>query len=248
VSFLREEYYGVKTAPSTISPCMSSHHLSLHNNHTVYLCYQSRITEITMTSRLSIALLAICNILCVGAWTVTRDIPRQFAPINRREALIGGTAVLGGVTLFSKEAAAGSDLTAFQDGTRGIKYLILKEGDGDKPARGQKVDMKYTLWTGGFGKDGGTKVDSNTGPLGRPFSTLVGVGQVIKGWDLTLLDMKLGEVRRIVVPSDLGYGDKGAGGAIPPKATLYFELEITGIDEMKEFNDTQRKWLEDNPL
>jgi peptidylprolyl isomerase len=219
---------------------------------TVHLWYQSRTIEITMTSRLSIALLAICNALCVGAWTVTRDSPpRLCAPINRREALIGGTVVLGGVTLFSDKATAGgslSDLSAFQEGTRGIKYLILKEGEGDKPVRAQKVYTKYTLWTGGFGKDGGKKVDSNTGALGRPFSAIVGVGQVIKGWDLTLLDMKLGEVRRIVVPSDLGYGDKGAGGAIPPKATLYFEVEITGIDEMTEFNDTQRKWLEDNPL
>jgi hypothetical protein len=205
-----------------------------------------------MTSRLSIALLAICNLLYVGAWTVTRDSPRLFAaPINRREALISGTVVLGGFTLFSNEATAGGssyDVSSFQEGTRGIKYKILKEGDGDKPVRGQKVDMKYTLWTGGFGKDGGTKVDSNTGPLGRPFSTIVGVGQVIKGWDLTLLDMKGGEVRRIVVPSDLGYGEKGAGGAIPPKATLYFEVEMAGMYEMKEFNEQQRKWLEDNPL
>jgi hypothetical protein len=202
-----------------------------------------------MTWRLSIALLAMCNILCVGAWTVTTDSsPRLFVPINRREALIGGTIVVGGVTLFSNEATAGSDLTTFQEGTRGIKYSILKEGDGDKPSRGQKVDMKYTLWTGGFGKDGGTKVDGNTGPLGRPFSTLVGVGQVIKGWDLTLLDMKAGEVRRIVVPSDLGYGDKGAGGAIPPKATLYFEMELAGMYELKDFNEAQRKWFEDNPL
>jgi peptidylprolyl isomerase len=153
--------------------------------------------------------------------------------------------------LFSNEATAGgslSDLSTFQDGPGGIKYLILKEGEGDKPVRTQKVYAKYTLWTGGFGEDGGKQVDSNTGFLGRPFSAIVGVGQVIKGWDLTLVDMKLGEVRRIIVPSDLAYGDKGAGGAIPPKATLYFEVEMTEMDKAIEPNEKQRKWLEDHPM
>ena len=146
-------------------------------------------------------------------------------------------------------ALAESDLSDFQDGPRGIKYKILREGEGgESPVRGQKIEAKYTLWTGAFGEDGGKQVDSNTGFLGRPFSTYVGVGNVIKGWDLTLLEMKLGEQRRIVVPSDLGYGDKGAGGSIPPKATLYFELEVTKIDPMPSLNDVQKKWLEEHPL
>ena len=144
--------------------------------------------------------------------------------------------------------AVESDLSKFQDGPRGLKYQILKEGEGGSPVRGQKIEAKYTLWTGSFGEDGGKQVDSNTGFLGRPFGVNVGVGNVIKGWDLTLLDMKVGEIRRIVVPSDLGYGDRGAGGAIPPKATLYFELEMTKMDNMIELNDQQKQWLQDHPL
>ena len=141
-----------------------------------------------------------------------------------------------------------SDLTGFSNGPRGLRYKIIQPGEGDPPVRAQQIKAKYTLWTEGFGEDGGKQVDSNTGFLGRPLSVIVGVGRVIKGWDLTLLDMRPGEIRRIVVPSDLGYGDRGFGGAIPPKATLYFEVEITDVDPMVNLNDQQKKWLEDNPL
>ncbi|KAL3908700.1 MAG: hypothetical protein SGARI_002945 [Bacillariaceae sp.] len=141
-----------------------------------------------------------------------------------------------------------SNLSGYSDGPRGLRYKIIQQGEGDAPLRAQQIKAKYTLWTGGFGEDGGKQVDSNTGFLGRPLSVIVGVGRVIKGWDLTLLDMKPGEIRRIVVPSDIGYGDRGAGGAIPPKATLYFEMEITEADPMVNLNDQQKKWLEDNPL
>jgi peptidylprolyl isomerase len=136
----------------------------------------------------------------------------------------------------------------FQVGTRGIKYKILQQGQGDSPVRGQQVYTKYTLWTGGFGDDGGKQVDSNTGFLGRPLPVIVGIGRVIKGWDLTLLDMKVGEVRRIIIPSDLGYGDAGAGVSIPPKATLYFEVQMTEMDPVPFLTENQQKWLQENPL
>jgi peptidylprolyl isomerase len=203
-----------------------------------------------LKSKLSIAVFAaLCNSLHVCAWTADNGIPRSSA-VNRREALIvTSTSVLTGlITLTPMPALAASDLSGFQDGPRGIKYQILKEGEGDKPVRAQKVKTKYTLWTGGFGEDGGKQVDSNTGFLGRPLDVIVGVGRVIKGWDLTLLDMKLGEVRRIAVPSDVGYGDTGAGGSIPPKATLYFEVELSEMDKMIDLKDVQKQWLEDNPL
>lgn len=143
------------------------------------------------------------------------------------------------------EATSTSDLDTFQPGPRGLQYKILKQGEGEPPVRGQQVFTKYTVWTGGFQEK---QVDSNTGFLGRPLPVVVGVGRVIKGWDLTLLEMKVGEIRRIVVPSEIGYGDRGAGGAIPPKATLYFEVELTGMDPLPQLTDAQKQWLQENPL
>mmetsp|Transcript_2699 Transcript_2699/g.6330 ORF Transcript_2699/g.6330 Transcript_2699/m.6330 type:complete len:202 (+) Transcript_2699:416-1021(+) len=172
---------------------------------------------------------------------------------DRRQALAQATAascatigILATPPAFAEDAT--STPAAFQEGPGGIKYSILKEGAGEKPLRAQKVYTKYTLWTGGFGEDGGKQIDSNTGFMGRPLGVIVGVGQVIKGWDMTLLEMKEGESRRIIVPSDLGYGDKGAGGSIPPKATLYFEMEVTSMDPLPNLNDEQKKWLEEHPV
>ncbi|CAJ1952306.1 unnamed protein product [Cylindrotheca closterium] len=177
--------------------------------------------------------------------------------IDRRQALSQATAASCAATIgivlatppaFAEDTATPTSPPIFQEGPGGIKYSILKEGTGDKALRAQKVYTKYTLWTGGFGDDGGKQVDSNTGFMGRPLGVIVGVGQVIKGWDLTLLEMKEGETRRIIVPSDLGYGDQGAGGSIPPKATLYFEMEVTNMDPLPNLNDEQKKWLEEHPL
>jgi FKBP-type peptidyl-prolyl cis-trans isomerase len=157
------------------------------------------------------------------------------------QTIVGAAAV-------SLPAYAESDVSSFQEGPGGIKYSVLKEGSGEKPVRAQQVYAKYTLWTGGFGEDGGKQVDSNTGFFGNPLGVIVGVGKVIKGWDLELLDMRVGETRRMAIPSDLGYGDKGAGGSIPPKATLYFEVEISSMDPMIQLNEQQKKWLEERPL
>lgn len=100
----------------------------------------------------------------------------------------------------------------------GLKYVVLRQGKGDKPQRGQMVDTHYVgrLMNGQL-------FDQS---MGRgPFSFKVGTGQVIKAWDEALLDMRLGEKRALIVPPSLGYGSKGAGNAIPPNATLFFEVE-----------------------
>ena len=109
------------------------------------------------------------------------------------------------------------------------------------------MKAKYTLYLNGFPDDtpNSKKVDSSKL---APFGFVAGVSQVIKGWDLTVLDMKKGEARRIIVPSSLGYGDRGAGGAIPGGATLYFDIELVDIGEMSKLGPEQLKWLEDNPL
>ena len=107
-----------------------------------------------------------------------------------------------------------------------FKMEVLKEGAGEGAKKGDKVTVHYV----GTLEDG-TKFDSSL-DRGQPFVFTLGIGQVIEGWDLGVLGMKKGEKRKLVIPSELGYGDIGTpGGPIPPKATLIFEIELLGINE-----------------
>lgn len=106
----------------------------------------------------------------------------------------------------------------------GLQYEILKEGKGASPKAGDKVKVHYT----GTLTDG-TKFDSSK-DHGQPFEFFIGKGQVIKGWDEGVMSMKVGETRKLIIPPGLGYGASGAGGVIPPNATLLFEVELLGIN------------------
>ncbi|MHC5773803.1 FKBP-type peptidyl-prolyl cis-trans isomerase [Nostoc sp.] len=105
----------------------------------------------------------------------------------------------------------------------GLKYVELKEGTGATPKSGQTVEVHYV----GTLEDG-TKFDSSR-DRGQPFSFKIGVGQVIKGWDEGLSTMKVGGRRQLIIPPELGYGSRGAGGVIPPNATLHFDVELLGV-------------------
>ncbi len=105
----------------------------------------------------------------------------------------------------------------------GLMYIVLKEGKGEKPKKGTMISAHYT----GTFLDG-RKFDSSV-DRGEPLNFPVGVGKVIRGWDEALLDMKKGEKRVLIIPSDLAYGKRGAEGVIPPDTTLVFQVELVDI-------------------
>jgi FKBP-type peptidyl-prolyl cis-trans isomerase len=108
----------------------------------------------------------------------------------------------------------------------GLRYSVVKEGTGAVPNPGDTVKAHYTGWLDSF--DSEKKFDSSR-DRNRPFTFRVGAGQVIRGWDESFATMSVGERRKIVLPPRLGYGDRGAGGIIPGGATLYFDVELLGI-------------------
>lgn len=105
-----------------------------------------------------------------------------------------------------------------------LKVEVLQEGDGAVATAGQTVSVHYTGWL-----TDGAKFDSSL-DRGQPFNFPLGAGRVIKGWDQGVAGMKIGEKRRLTIPPDMGYGAAGAGGVIPPNATLIFEVELLGLN------------------
>jgi peptidylprolyl isomerase/FKBP-type peptidyl-prolyl cis-trans isomerase FkpA len=105
-----------------------------------------------------------------------------------------------------------------------LKMEDTKVGTGDQAVTGKSVTVHYTGWL-----TDGTKFDSSK-DHGQPFTFQLGAGQVIKGWDQGVVGMKVGGVRKLTIPSSLAYGANGAGGVIPPNATLVFEVELLGVN------------------
>lgn len=105
----------------------------------------------------------------------------------------------------------------------GLQYSVDAVGTGAQPRPGQTVSVHYTGWL-----TNGTKFDSSR-DRGAPIEFPIGMGRVIAGWDEGVGAMKVGEKRTLVIPPTLGYGARGAGGVIPPNATLVFKVELVGV-------------------
>jgi len=140
--------------------------------------------------------------------------------------IVLGTAVMAVlVAACSQSQAPGGGGGGGQEVTTpsGLKYTDSKIGTGAEAKAGQTVSVHYTGWL-----TNGTKFDSSK-DRGQPFMFPLGGGRVIKGWDEGVQGMKVGGVRKLTIPSNLGYGAQGAGGVIPPNATLVFEVELLDV-------------------
>ena len=146
--------------------------------------------------------------------------PAQFTRRNTLAAL--GAVMTAGASTATAQPAARPVTTA-----SGLQIIDTKVGTGATPRRGQTCVMHYTGWlyvNGAKGKKFDSSVDR-----GQPFEFPLGQGRVIKGWDEGVATMKVGGKRTLIIPPELGYGARGAGGVIPPNATLIFDVELLGV-------------------
>lgn len=136
----------------------------------------------------------------------------------------GMLAALFAVPVYAAKEVKKSDSRTVTTAS-GLKYTDLVVGKGASPVAGKQVKVHYT-GTLENGKKFDSSVDRN-----EPFSFVIGVGQVIPGWDEGVMTMKVGGKRKLIIPSKLGYGASGAGGVIPPNATLLFDVELLDVSK-----------------
>jgi peptidylprolyl isomerase len=142
---------------------------------------------------------------------------------SRRDVLIATAATCFTATIPAIAQTPGTPMTT----PSGLQTIDTTVGTGASPKPGQTCVMHYTGWLYNNGTKG-AKFDSSL-DRGQPFEFPIGQGRVIKGWDEGVATMKVGGKRTLIIPADLGYGARGAGGVIPPNATLMFDVELLGV-------------------
>lgn len=142
--------------------------------------------------------------------------------MNKRMTWMLGAVLTAGAMVFAAEPASQPAPAKEETTASGLKITRVQEGSGAK--EGDTVSVLYT------GKlDNGTVFDASSKHGGEPIEFVLGRGMVIKGWDEGVSGMHVGEKRTLVIPPQIAYGEKGAGGVIPPNATLTFDVELVGI-------------------
>jgi FKBP-type peptidyl-prolyl cis-trans isomerase FkpA len=144
--------------------------------------------------------------------------------LTRFACAVLALAIVAALTPLRRSDAATNQVIEMPNG---LKYTDTKTGDGAIAAAGNKVSVHYTGWLYNNGAKG-TKFDSSV-DRGQPFQFTLGAHQVIAGWDEGVAGMKVGGKRTLIIPPELGYGARGAGGVIPPNATLMFDVELLGV-------------------
>ena len=147
---------------------------------------------------------------------------------------LGLAAALAVTSACGGSSSSPSTTTSNGDGVSNITTLQITDGlvgSGVTAVSGKTVTVHYTGWlyNATAANNHGAKFDSSV-DRGQPFSFLLGAGQVIKGWDQGVAGMKVGGTRTLIIPPSLGYGAQGAGSAIPPNATLVFDVQLLGVN------------------
>lgn len=145
----------------------------------------------------------------------------------RIRALTLSAVVIGALAAVTPTAVLAQGIGTMTTTASGLQVEDTVVGTGESPKTGQTCVMHYTGWLYENGAKG-KKFDSSL-DRGQPFEFPIGLGHVIKGWDEGVAAMKVGGKRTLIIPPELGYGARGAGGVIPPNATLIFEVELLGV-------------------
>jgi peptidylprolyl isomerase len=145
----------------------------------------------------------------------------------RNFQFVRGLALLACVAAIAPTAVTAQEIGKMTTTPSGLQTEDTQVGTGATPHAGQTCVMHYTGWLYEKGVKG-KKFDSSL-DRGQPFEFPIGQGQVIRGWDEGVATMKVGGKRTLIIPPELGYGARGAGGVIPPNATLLFEVELLGV-------------------
>ncbi|MEK7831376.1 MAG: FKBP-type peptidyl-prolyl cis-trans isomerase [Acidobacteriota bacterium] len=133
--------------------------------------------------------------------------------------IIAVVAGFGAYWVWFNGTGGGAEITT----SSGLKYVDYKVGNGISPSPGKQVTVHYTGTL-----ENGKKFDSSV-DRGQPYTFAIGTGGVIKGWDEGVMSMKVGGKRKLIIPSNLGYGTRGSGATIPPNATLLFDVELLDV-------------------